>query len=180
MGRLLPRDLNPPPRGRPRVSNRQPFAETVFVIKTGAPRQSIPGEMNCGSECTPCRRFGKWNEAFRPAAAAPNDPVGPRLGGQRSPVPRGDRQSGCRAVRNFLTRHSGRIILHYLPKYAPETNPIWRIRWHLHEPITRHHRCLTIDALLNQVYDWGPHGKQLLSTNSQLQNHLPARRIALR
>jgi putative transposase len=60
----------------------------------------------------------------------------------------------CRAVREFLARHPGRIVLHYLPKYAPETNPVERIWWHLHETITRNHRCRTIEELLNQVYDW--------------------------
>ena len=60
----------------------------------------------------------------------------------------------CRAVREFLTRNPGRIVLHYLPKYAPETNPIERIWWHLHETITRNHRCRTIDELLAQVYEW--------------------------
>ncbi len=60
----------------------------------------------------------------------------------------------CRAVREFLARHPGRIVLHYLPKYAPETNPIERIWWHLHETITRNHRCQTIDELLTAVYDW--------------------------
>jgi len=60
----------------------------------------------------------------------------------------------CRAVRDFLGRHPGRIMLHYLPKYAPETNPIERIWWHLHETITRNHRCRTIDELLAEVSDW--------------------------
>jgi putative transposase len=60
----------------------------------------------------------------------------------------------CRVVREFLARHPGRVVLHYLPKYAPETNPIERIWWHLHETITRNHRCQTIDDLLTEVYDW--------------------------
>jgi putative transposase len=60
----------------------------------------------------------------------------------------------CRAVREFLKRHPARIELHYLPKYAPETNPIERIWWHLHETITRNHRCQTIEELLDQVYEW--------------------------
>jgi putative transposase len=58
------------------------------------------------------------------------------------------------AVREFLNRHPGRIVLHYLPKYAPETNPIERVWWHLHETITRNHRCQTIDDLLTEAYDW--------------------------
>ena len=60
----------------------------------------------------------------------------------------------CRAVREFLARHPCRIVLHYLPKYAPEANPIERIWWHLHETITRNHRCRTIEELLAEVYDW--------------------------
>jgi hypothetical protein len=47
-----------------------------------------------------------------------------------------------------------RVRLHYLLKYAPETNPIERVRWHLHETITRNHRCHTIDVLLRQIFQW--------------------------
>jgi transposase len=60
----------------------------------------------------------------------------------------------CRLVRDYLTQHGNRIILHYLPKYAPETNPIERVWWHLHETITRNHRCRSIDELLHEVYTW--------------------------
>jgi len=60
----------------------------------------------------------------------------------------------CRAVRDYLARHAGRIVLHFLPKYAPETNPIERVWWHLHETITRNHRCKSIDELLREVTDW--------------------------
>jgi putative transposase len=60
----------------------------------------------------------------------------------------------CRAVQEFLACHPGRIVLHYLPKYAPERNPIERIWWHLYETITRNHRRRTIDELLTDVYEW--------------------------
>jgi putative transposase len=60
----------------------------------------------------------------------------------------------CRLVRDYLAQLGGRIVLHYLPKYAPETNPIERIWWHLHETITRNHRCHSIDELLGEVYAW--------------------------
>lgn len=58
------------------------------------------------------------------------------------------------AVREYLAQWGHRIQLHFLPKYAPETNPIERVWWHLHETITRNHRCQTIDELLKQVYEW--------------------------
>lgn len=60
----------------------------------------------------------------------------------------------CRAVQAYLAIWGHRIQLHYLPKYAPQTNPIERVWWHLHETITRNHRCRTIDELLGQVFEW--------------------------
>jgi putative transposase len=41
-----------------------------------------------------------------------------------------------------------------LPTYAPETNPIERVWWHLHEEITRNHRGQDIDELLDLVIGW--------------------------
>ena len=60
----------------------------------------------------------------------------------------------CRLVRDYLAQLDGRIVLHYLPKYAPETNPIERVWWHLHETLTRNHRCHSIDELLSEIYLW--------------------------
>jgi hypothetical protein len=60
----------------------------------------------------------------------------------------------CRKVRDYLARWEGRIVLHYLPKYAPQTNPIERVWWHLHETITRNHRCQSLEELLHNVYAW--------------------------
>jgi transposase len=60
----------------------------------------------------------------------------------------------CRAVHQHLGVWGHRIVLHFLPKRAPETNPIERIWWHLHEEITRNHRCQTIDELIALVFDW--------------------------
>lgn len=39
-------------------------------------------------------------------------------------------------------------------KVRTETNPIERIWWHLHETITRNHRCNSLDELLDEVYTW--------------------------
>jgi transposase len=60
----------------------------------------------------------------------------------------------CRQVATYLARWSHRIVVHFLPTYAPETNPIERVWWHLHEEITRNHRCRDIDELLNLVFEW--------------------------
>jgi transposase len=58
-----------------------------------------------------------------------------------------------RPVQEWLARHR-RVRLHFLPTYAPETNPIERVWWHLHETVTRNHRCGSLDELLNQVFHW--------------------------
>jgi putative transposase len=58
------------------------------------------------------------------------------------------------AVREYLAGCGGRIELHWLPKYSPQANPIERIWWHLHEEITRNHRCKDINELLDLVFAW--------------------------
>lgn len=58
------------------------------------------------------------------------------------------------AVHDYLTRHGERIRLHYLPAYAPETNPIERVWWHLHETVTRNHRCENLEDLVQQALRW--------------------------
>jgi transposase len=47
-----------------------------------------------------------------------------------------------------------RVALHYLPAYSPETNPVERVWWRLHEAVTRNHRCRTMDELLELTFDW--------------------------
>ena len=48
--------------------------------------------------------------------------------------------------------------MHYLPKYAPEANPIERLWWHLHDEITRNHRCRSLEELLHLVFEWLENG----------------------
>lgn len=64
------------------------------------------------------------------------------------------RAHDCKAVREYLQRWGHRVEIHYLPKYAPETNPIERLWWHLHEAITRNHRCRSLEELLHLVFEW--------------------------
>jgi transposase len=72
----------------------------------------------------------------------------------------------CRKVQAFLARYPGRIVLHFLPKYAPQTNPIERIWWHLHDTLTRNHRCQSINELLDNVYSWTAQQNFYLQTAS--------------
>lgn len=45
----------------------------------------------------------------------------------------------------------GVIVLHFLPPYSPEHNPIERLWGELHANVTRNHRCKTIEELLVRV-----------------------------
>jgi putative transposase len=66
----------------------------------------------------------------------------------------------CHKVRDYLVKWGHRIKLHFLPTYAPQTNPIERVWWHLHEEITRNHRCKDIEELLDLIVEWLSAGSQ--------------------
>jgi putative transposase len=59
-----------------------------------------------------------------------------------------------RAVKEYLATWGHRVVLHYLPVYAPDTNPIERVWWRLHEAVTRNHRCQSMAELLDLTFDW--------------------------
>jgi putative transposase len=59
-----------------------------------------------------------------------------------------------RVLWEFLGEHADRFVFHFLPKYAPELNPIERIWWVLHEQITRNHQCQTLEELVDLVFAW--------------------------
>jgi putative transposase len=61
---------------------------------------------------------------------------------------------GSKLVRAYLKEWEHRVKVHYLPKYAPDTNPIERVWWRLHEAVTRNHRCRTIQELLDLTFEW--------------------------
>jgi transposase len=61
---------------------------------------------------------------------------------------------GSRLVRQYMSAHGDRIVLHYLPAYSPQDNPIERVWWHLHEQIIRNHRCRSIEELVKLTMAW--------------------------
>lgn len=62
--------------------------------------------------------------------------------------------SRCHKVQAYLERWGHRIVLHYLPSYAPQTNPIERLWWHLHEEVSRNHSCRSLEELLDFTFAW--------------------------
>jgi transposase len=61
---------------------------------------------------------------------------------------------GSKLVRAYLKEWGHRVRVHYLPKYSPDTNPIERVWWRLHEAVTRNHRCQSMQELLDLTFDW--------------------------
>jgi putative transposase len=57
-------------------------------------------------------------------------------------------------VWEFVARYGDRVVLHFLPKYAPECNPIERVWWQLREAITRNHTCQNLPELVELVLGW--------------------------
>ncbi len=60
----------------------------------------------------------------------------------------------ARVLWEFLGQHPDRFVFHFLPKYAPELNPIERVWWVLHEQITRNHQCQSLAELVDLVFAW--------------------------
>jgi putative transposase len=60
----------------------------------------------------------------------------------------------CWAVWEFVAKYGERVVLHFLPKYAPELNPIERVWWRLHEAITRNHQCRSLEELVDLALAW--------------------------
>ncbi len=59
-----------------------------------------------------------------------------------------------KVVKEYLAEWSGQVVLHYLPNYSPDCNPVERVWWRLHDAVTRNHRCQTMQELLDRTLDW--------------------------
>jgi transposase len=58
------------------------------------------------------------------------------------------------AVAAYLWEHRERIEPPLLPAYSPDCNPIERVWWHLHDEVTRDHRCRSLEELLELTFAW--------------------------
>ena len=61
---------------------------------------------------------------------------------------------GSKLVKLYLEQWGHRIVLHYLPSYSPDANPIERVWWRMHECVTRNHRCQNLNDLMDLVFEW--------------------------
>ena len=57
----------------------------------------------------------------------------------------------ARLTRKTLAAFGGRIVLHFLPPYCPDSNRIERVWQDFHANVTRNHRCKTLNRLLDNA-----------------------------
>jgi putative transposase len=51
-------------------------------------------------------------------------------------------------VKRYVEDSEGRIRLHPLPSWSPESNPVELVWWSLHEAVSRNHECAGLDDLV--------------------------------
>lgn len=57
-----------------------------------------------------------------------------------------------KSTTRMVAGYGGRLVLHALPAYSPELNPIERLWKQLHDNVTRNHRFSTMTRLMNAVH----------------------------
>lgn len=67
-------------------------------------------------------------------------------------------------TQRYLESLGGRIVLHFLPPYSPESNPIERLWKQLHDHVTRNHRHAHIDSLSADVETFLRHARPFPGT----------------
>lgn len=56
-----------------------------------------------------------------------------------------------RRTQEAIACMGGRIVLHFLPPYSPESNPVERLWKQMHDHVTRNHRRTSMDDLMRDV-----------------------------
>jgi len=51
-------------------------------------------------------------------------------------------------VKKYVEDSGGRVRLHPLPSWSPESNPVELVWWSLHEAVSRNHECAGLDELV--------------------------------
>lgn len=59
-----------------------------------------------------------------------------------------DASHTSKRVERYVQDSGGRIRLHPLPTWSPQSNPVELIWWGLHEAVSRNHECVGLDDLV--------------------------------
>ena len=59
-----------------------------------------------------------------------------------------DSSHTSKRVEKYVEDSGGRVRLHPLPSWSPESNPVELVWWSLHEAVSRNHECAGLDDLV--------------------------------
>ena len=59
-----------------------------------------------------------------------------------------DSSHTSKQVRKYVEDSRGRVRLHPLPWWSPESNPVELVWWSLHEAVSRNHQCEGLEDLV--------------------------------
>ena len=59
-----------------------------------------------------------------------------------------DASHTSKRVKEYVEDSGGRVRLHPLPSWSPESNPVELVWWSLHEAVSRNHQCEGLDDLV--------------------------------
>jgi putative transposase len=65
-----------------------------------------------------------------------------------------DSSHTSKRVERYVKDSGGRIRLHPLPSWSPESNPVELVWWSLHEAVSRNHECEGLDDLVGFAEDY--------------------------
>lgn len=72
-----------------------------------------------------------------------------------------------RQVKRTMEALGGRVVLHFLPTYSPDDNPIERLWEDFHAEVTRNHQCPKIELLVDEADRYLAFRNESLSTATQ-------------
>ena len=88
-----------------------------------------------------------------------------------------DSSHTSKRVKNYVEDSAGRIRLHPLPSWSPESNPMELVWWSLHEAVSRDHQCSELDDLVEfaegYLKERQPFGLKLGEIYDQLERSPP-------
>ncbi len=80
-------------------------------------------------------------------------------------------------VKEYVEDSKGRVNLHPLPSWSPESNPVELVWWSLHEAVSRNHQCEGLDDLVEfaegYLRERQPFTLKLGEVYEQLERSLP-------
>ena len=59
-----------------------------------------------------------------------------------------DASHTSKRVKEYVEASGGRLCLHPLPAWSPESNPVELVWWGLHEAVSRNHECKDLSDLV--------------------------------